>query len=196
MMVSRGSGLTIVATLLILAAASAQAEAVKVDFDSGVGDGVTYTEDGFSITTLYPSGHIHLGDFDVDGSLDMMNHGGGCCSSPYSLTYTGGLFDLLQLDIVGFSAPTTLNANTGPSLVLPASFGTFFFPGGWTGLSSVTWDAETPERNAEMAIDNLEFRPSVDGAVIPEPGSLTLMGLGLAGLSLRRRKRYPPFPAC
>ena len=169
-----------------------------VDFDSGVGDGVTYTEDGFSITTLYPGGHIHLGDFDGDTSLDMENHGGGCCSSPYLLSYSGGLFDLLQFDVVGFNSPTTFFANTGPSVEIPASLGTFVFPGGWTGLSSVTWDAETPVFTAEMAIDNLEFRPSSDGQhpVIPEPSSLTLMGLGLAGLGLGRRKRSPPVPAC
>ena len=199
MMVSRRSGLTIMATLLIFAAAPArQAAAVTVDFDSGVGDGVTYTEDGFSITTLLvPGGHIHLADSNFDTSLDMRNHGGGCCSSPYLLSYSGGLFDLLDLDVVGFSGTTTLTANTGPSLALPASLGNFVFPAGWTGLSSVTWNAEVPEFEASMAIDNLEFRPSSGDhtPVIPEPGSLTLMGLGLAGLGLRRRKRYPPVPA-
>jgi hypothetical protein len=116
------------------------------------------------------AGHLHLGDNNGDGSPDLLNHGGGCCSSPYRISFGGAPFDLVSIDVVpGFNTPTTFTANTGAAVVVPGIAGAFVFPEGFTGVTEVIWDAETPNLFGFQTIDDLVF---IGGG----PGTVTLAG--------------------
>ena len=58
------------------------------------------------------------------------------------------------------------------------------FGAGWSNLTSVMFKgAGSVSGNDSFAIDNLDVN------VIPEPATLSLLGLGLGGLGLIRRRR-------
>lgn len=60
------------------------AEAAIITYDAGSGIPPSYTEGGFTWTSIYPgAGHLHLGDNDADSSPDLFNHT-GCCSAPFA----------------------------------------------------------------------------------------------------------------
>ena len=84
----------------------------------------------------------------------------------------------------GGSISKSLNINTTPNkdIALGNDF-TKYFLTGFTGLSSFTIRGNT---GSWLAVDNV----AVNGTTVPEPGTLAVFGLGLAGLAaLRRRKQ-------
>lgn len=114
---------------------------------------------------------------------------------------SGGAFDLLSLSIernspFQASGSTSFSASTGStsisnSVVGPVSFGSLFL-----GVTEVSFFAirepgnEEPTGGSNVTIDDVvfEINDSVSTPV-PSPATLTLFGLGLAGLGWSRRRK-------
>ena len=107
----------------------------------------------------------------------------------------GGAFDLGQLDMAtgysGFAGNAMIEVIGSLSgggqiseLIEVSSAWNTFFLTGFTGVTEVTF--LTRNAVAGVSIDNLN---SEGRGTVPEPGSLALIGLGLAGLIERRRRK-------
>ena len=150
--------------------------------------GASYTEDGIILTQ--PAGYM-FGQ-SSGGNPDGYFYGPNYFGAPEILTMVGGgPFDLVSMDLklwggssdapqvfTGHRADGSTITTTGYA---PASYNwvTFDFDSSWTGLTSVTWDWNYGK------LDNIVL----SATVVPEPATLALFGLGIAGLALRRRKR-------
>jgi len=75
------------------------------------------------------------------------------------------------------------------SFTTATSWDFFVLPGTFTNLTSVTLTAlgTSGGQNQEFAFNNLTVNSDTSG--VPEPGSMALMGMGLAGLSIWRLRR-------
>lgn len=120
----------------------------------------------------------------------------GTSALSISMTQSGGgAFDLGQLDMAtgysGFAGNATIKVAgslSGGGLVsevieVSSVWNTFFLTG-FTGVTEVVF--LTRDVVAGVSIDNLN---SEGRGTVPEPGSLALIGLGLAGLIERRRRK-------
>jgi hypothetical protein len=199
---------------LVLAGSIGRAEASTVTFeDIGVaagGDVVYVSPDPISGGFLFDAqNHSHISNAfwntDNGSSYLVVDEFGG----PDTLTVSpvsGGPFALTSIDIseahplAGFyarqvriagnvfgggtvSRTLVLDNNWAP--VLANYFETFTFDAGWGNLSSFTLTGSgAPVGGNYYAIDNVVVGSA---ASVPEPGTLTLLGLGSAYLIRRRR---------
>ena len=178
---------TAIASCIVSVAAPAQ----TLNFD-GIGSLGPYldawTESGYAITSLAapPAGpHLHAGDDNL-----LLHSGEG--SSPYQIRRVdGGSFGLLGFDYSGGDA--TFVTDTGASFTIPGDqpLANFRMPPSFQNVSYVNWAMNTPGDEPPFfeqwgAIDNIVLS-------VPEPSSLSMLGLGLAGVLLgaRRSGKYP-----
>lgn len=157
---------------------------VDINNDTNV---ATYTENGLAFSgeaaTFLPLDGIGSagtgGLFVLPGSLLELRAETGLFNL---LSIDFGLFDVEEFGMLTITGLMGDNDEVIQTIEL-GELSTFLFEN-WTGLSLVSFTADVA-----FVIDNVE---AVQGAAaIPEPGSIALMGLALAGLIASRRRSQP-----
>lgn len=159
------------AAAVVLAASTANATVMNF---TGLNDFTNYSQNGLNMS----SGNV----WNWPGS-NMAHMDGG--SALFSLA-TGGNFNLdsvLMVSDGGFGPARFTAINNGLDLGfvdIAGNAGTFLFSSLFDGIDA--FRVSVP--GSHFTFDDINFTNAV-----PEPGSLALLGLGLAGLASLRRKR-------
>ena len=178
------------AAALLVAAASSTASAAVMTFSGLTENEVSlprYTEAGLTAVSTnggvfwgYPTGQqLHL-DPDSFGNSD------------YDFTFGGLAFNLLSVDVSDNSPGaigtwTAYNASNVLVATYAMSGSTLHTDTGFAGFEGV-YRVHLTNTVDHFSIDNLMFE-AADDTDVPEPVSLALIGLGLAGVAATRRKR-------
>lgn len=196
--------LSVIAATVLLAAQAANAAPVLLDFEgvAGVGQqigvGNTYSQDGFQL--FNPGSPRHgvivdtVGQNDTGSDYYAWNYDPS--NNPITLTsVNGNAFSLAGLDVGTKSAPSfstsfnitghLSNGNTVLYHVIDASAFSHVTLDGFNDLLNVTFNWVSGDYSA---IDNLELN-TLERNNVPEPMSISLVGLGLAGLVANRRRK-------
>ncbi len=117
-----------------------------------------------------------------------------CCgySNPISIVFDRAIANLSLLVTNNVNATYTLADNFGRSVSLstPAFNTPVTLTLPFEGITAATiLSIGVP--GFDFAIDNVSFT-AAETAVVPEPGSMLLVGGGIAGMLLRRRNHGPP----
>jgi hypothetical protein len=185
------SMLALAATLVSAAPATVTLENIAPSGSFSNYDGSGFTKQGFSFTLDH--GHVidsGYGSYVFNNGSDWLMH-----DSPgvFSITRVGnGLFAFSQFDyghygrinattsvtLTGFYAD---NSTVTQVLGFTDSIQTLALSSAWTNLSRVQFVG-----HGNQAYDNFVFDRA---ATVPEPASLALVGLALAGVGIARRRR-------
>lgn len=158
----------------------------------------TFTTSSF--TSLF-TGEVNLNGL-AEGSYPFA-FGTGAVTTPIGVNFGGSYDGATTMGILGF-----LNSLLGTSFVDPSGAGTFSVEGtitdtevvldvtetavGWPGAGELLLDfiGNVPAIGGSFRIDNLAITATPTSTQVPEPASLALLGLGMAGLAaIRRRKQ-------
>lgn len=194
---------------LVLSLFASWASAIVIDFeDIAVAAGVNSIggdriSRGFSFDSS--ANHTHLSNDTFSGnsgSTFLVTDDFLGANTTTVARVGGGVFSLASVDLgewndgIALASTITVTGNLagGGSIVTSFTldgvlsaggsnnFETFLFGPGWTGLTSVVFDATAGAGEMYWAMDNLV-------AGVPEPGALLLVASGLAALGWRRRAR-------
>lgn len=193
--------LSLALVVAALALGPSPASAVTIDFESLVQGnandnlhGLVYREDGFTLSTSGDQGFASVGTGSIEftGSTALFNN---TIDGVTELTRDGGgSFSLVSIDLaelvesgvreVSFTGFVSGGGPIAQTFKLDGmAFGAemFTFPGGFDSVVKVSWRQESPFHQ----FDNIVA--SANNGSVPEPASLGLLGLGLAGLAWARR---------
>ena len=163
---------------------------------SGTGTVDTIANGGFGIICLGATG----GCVDLDGSSSNAGYlrttatFGFSSGGDYSLTaylsgnQRGGSSDSLNFGISDGSSNLCSTAVSGVAPSAPFAQYTCFFTAASSFSGFIFFDHAGGD-NIGMILDDVRLESRGNGTSVPEPGSLVLLGLGLAGLGLSRRRK-------
>ncbi len=157
-------------------------------------DGETFVSAGVSMTLSALSGHIDVQDLGQAGGTgnELEFFGGGV--GGVSLAFDFGI-DVDEISLLYGEYGGTLNLLINGDSVIVGSFADLpptlggadiTMTGGQFGLGTLTFDGVISSfaiGGQEFVLDNVSYQP------IPGPGVLSIVGMGVAGATLRRRPK-------
>ncbi|MDL2358613.1 MAG: PEP-CTERM sorting domain-containing protein [Pseudomonadota bacterium] len=185
---------TVFSLTAIYAATSLQANATTIDF--------TTVPTGTAVTNQYAGVTFSLaGGVDSAGAPTVGR--GGLTNTRYSGAYPTAEF------LIATFAPTVKDVsftfnnagyngannfalyNASHALIaggaMSGSGDVFYDLSSYTGISEIQWSNGRATNNWWQKLDSVSF--TQEASKVPEPGSLALFGLGLAGFAVLRRQR-------
>lgn len=188
--------------ILLSAWAVSPANAIPCNFDDD-GDPLCETSGGltwvnlggnpqrtFAPTPAHSGTHALYNNFNAPIGLDF-----GMATDVDFLWLMGGFYatDLTPVTVTvlgkvgGVLGTTVASVDLHP---LNGSYTQYFFGSGFDNVDALTFTPHIPslsQPNGTFAIDDMDFTAA--SAAVPEPATLALLGLGLAGLGAVRRRR-------
>lgn len=186
-----------VLTLPVLCTLSLAAQAVLIDFESApLGGTDSYAQDGFTLLDTFSTSAtntaIQLTSIPGNSTqIFAFCAFDGSCSAGTSLALTdGGAFSVSSIDAANWQISGTTGAldlvghfSGGGSITQTLTTDDFWSTYSLSGFDNLVSLDIVGRSVYAFAIDNLV----VNGSDVPEPATLALLGLSMAGLGFRRK---------